>query len=208
MPGNTTRLVIVAGIGASGTSAIAGALHAMGVPMGHEAHMGTHPAGFGLYEDAEFYGVFQRGDRGEIKRLVLRHARKPVFGFKNTLAFKCFEWLPAYLRELDWDTRIVACHRIAMASAQGREEGRCPPGAYYSRTDARRWVLQALHEYTGALLATDATIYHVQHEWLLNDPADEIEQLARFVFDGLDVPVDLDAGIGQITSGHNNRRGK
>jgi len=195
-----TRAVLVCGIGASGTSAVAGTLHAMGCPMGHEAHTGRHPAGFSLYEDVEFYGVFERGDVGEIKRVILRHARAPVFGWKNTLTWKALDWLPDFFGVLNWDVRIVACHRMALASALGRQEGRCPPGRYYSRDEAQRWMLEALHGYTGALLGLpDATaVRHVQYEWLLNDPATEVEALARFVFDGLDVVPDLDAGIAQI----------
>ena len=121
------RAILVCGIGASGTSAVAGALHGMGVPMGHEAHMGRHPAGFSLYEDAEFYGIFQRGDHGEIKRVVLRHAQEPLWGWKNTLTIKALDWLPYWLAGLNWETRIVAVHRSLPDSVRGRMCGRCPP---------------------------------------------------------------------------------
>ena len=196
------RAILVCGIGASGTSAVAGALHHMGVPMGHDAHLGRHPAGFSLYEDAEFYGAFQRGDHSEIKRLVLRHAREPVFGFKNTLAFKCLSWLPDFLNAIQWDTRIVACHRAAMASAKGRQEGRCPPGVFYSRAEAQRWAMQALNEYTDALLSLpfETPVHHVQYEWLIDDPEGQVGELAAFAFQGLDAEPDLDAGIAHITS--------
>ena len=187
-----TRCVLVCGIGASGTSCVAGALHAMGVPMGHEAHMGQHPAGFGLFEDAEFYGAFQRNNGREIQRLMLRHARAPVWGLKNTLAYKAFDWVPVWAIKQTWDLRIVAVHRAAMASAKGREEGRCPPGVFYSREDAQNWAMQALNEYTAALLDLPfiTPVHHVQYEWLVEDAERELAPLARFAL--ADIGLDWD----------------
>lgn len=196
------RAILVCGIGCSGTSAVAGALHAMGCPMGHEAHMGTHPAGFALYEDAEFYGIFQRGNEGAIRRVILRHAREPIFGWKNTLTWKALDWLPEFFDLLNWEMRIVACHRAALESARGREYGRCPPGVTFTREDAEYWMLKALNEYSGALLEVlnyhPVPLYHIQYERLIRDPTVEVQALAAFAFDDLDVTTDLEAGIAQI----------
>lgn len=192
-------MILVCGIGASGTSAVAGALHKMGVPMGHEAHMGQHPAGFGLYEDAEFYGAFTRATSTHLWRLLQEHAQEPIFGIKNTLAFKSLGWLPIILGFKGWDLRIVAVHRALMDSARGREEGRCPPGMMYSREDARRWALTAMHEYTKALLPIDKrSLYNVQYEWMIRDPVTEVTALAAFTFEGLDAEPDVKAGIAHI----------
>lgn len=200
------RAVVVTGIGCSGTSAVAGALHKMGCPMGHEGHLGRHPAGFGLYEDAEFYGAFSTKDEGrrmELGRLLLRHAREPVWGIKNTLAWKALDWLPEWFEALNWELCVVAVHRAVLDSMRGRCEGRCPPGAFYSQVEAERWMLQALHGYTGALLAIQAPTYHVQYEELIAHPERIVGSLASFVFHKLDATPDVDAGIAHI-----ERRGK
>ncbi len=199
------RAILVCGIGGSGTSAVAGALHLMGCPMGHEAHFRRHPAGFALYEDQEFYGAFrQQGRRAEdaLRTLIAAHQRDPVWGWKNTLTVKAFPWLIPLLRDLGNEPRVVAVHRTLMASVRARMEGRCPPGQCYLRTEAEAWAVRAMRLYAEALDVVQSAqlcrVHHVGYEDLIADPMGEIMRLGVFVFEGLDVLPDSAAAIGHI----------
>jgi len=202
------RCILVLGIGGSGTSSVAGALHKAGCPMGHEAHLGQHPGGFALYEDREWYGVFQeQGISPRLYDLILSHQRDPVWGWKNTLTIKAVPWVLDWLRKWGNEPRIVAVHRTLTASIRARRDGRCPPGRFYSQAEAERWAIQAMRLYHEALDAVQretvpgipgCPVYHVGYEDLLADPAGEVERLVAFAFEGVDVQPNLAAAIQHI----------
>lgn len=198
------RAVLVCGIGGSGTSAVAGALHLMGCPMGHEAHFRRHPAGFALYEDQEFYGAFrQQGRMAEdaLRALIAAHQRDPVWGWKNTLTVKAFPWLIPLLRDLGNEPRVVAVHRTLTASIHARVRGRCPPGRCYQRAEAEAWAVRALRLYAEALDVVQSAqlcrVHHVGYEDVMADPQLEVERLAGVAFEGLSPP-DTTAAMAHI----------
>lgn len=201
------RTILVLGIGGSGTSSVAGALHEMGCPMGHEGHLGKHPAGFSLYEDHEFYGAFrQKGVNPELHALILSHQRDPIWGWKNTLTWKALPWVFVWLRDLGNEPRVVAVHRTLTASIRAREQGRCPPGQYYPRAEAEVWAVRAMRGYyealdtamQGSVGVAGCPVHHVGYEDLTADPTGEVERLAGFAFRGLDVQPDIAAAVAQI----------
>lgn len=171
------RTVLVLGIGASGTSAVAGALHKMGCPMGLDGHLdaGEH------YEDVCFYGAFD-ASLSYLKRLIEIHTQAPIWGWKNTLTIKAIPELYPLLE----GPRVVAVHRMLTASVRGRRDGRCPPGVHYSQGQAERWAVEAMNEYTRALGATykaGVPLLHVGFEDLLEVPERVIVKVADFAFE-------------------------
>lgn len=179
--------ILVTGIGASGTSVVAGCLHKLGVQMGHPAHLGVHPGGFDLYEDSEFYGLFNSPDPAILLPVVRAHMRAGTWGWKNTLTHKAFPWLLSSLQRTGEEVKVVAVHRTLCASIRGRMKGRCPPGAYYTRESAERWAVKALAQYASALQIAYhfVPIHHISFEFLCADPRSEVERLAQFA--GVDV---------------------
>lgn len=175
-------IVLVTGIGASGTSAVAGCLHKMGVCMGR--HLTKHPAGFDLFEDACLYGTFgMPKPEGAFRLYALTHFRGPgPHGAKSTLLWKSFPWSLEMLHGMGHDPRVVVCHRTFTKSVRGRMEGRCPPGQLYSREEAERWAVEATAGLMTAVygIQDEWPVYHIGYEDLLADPVNELGKLAAF----------------------------
>lgn len=176
--------VIVTGIGASGTSMIAGCLHKMGCPMGK--HLAQHPAGFELYEDSCLYGVFRLPEkrmRTALTSYAVTHAAgQELWGLKHTLAWKAFSFLPELYRGLGDEVRVVVSWRTLGASIRARMEGRCPPGQTYSLQEATDWAMRASHGLLASLMElTDTPVLHLSYEHVLDDPAGELLRLGQFV---------------------------
>jgi hypothetical protein len=161
---------------------IAGCLHKMGISMG--SHFSQHPAGFSLYEDICLYGAFglpQRKMRSRIIRYEAIHDSTGAWGFKNTLAWKSFSFLPELMRSLGHTLQIVVSHRTFMASVRARAAGRCPPGQVYSHDEATDWALRALNAMTMAVRLVDCPVLHVSYEDVIEDSHGQIQRLAHFV---------------------------
>jgi len=181
------NVMLVTGIGASGTSCVAGCLHKMGVSMG--LHLSTHPAGFDLYEDTCLHGIFglpEPKQRMALRRYALTHFRSDgPFGAKNTLLWKSFPWSLNMLRDMGHEPRVVVSHRTFERSVRGRMEGRCPPGRFYDRDEATAWAVEAYLGLLSSLYGIQDPVLHVSYETLLEDPAGEVGRLAAFA--GVDV---------------------
>jgi len=183
------RVILVIGVGASGTSATAGIIHKLGIPMGKKKFLGKHPAGFDLYEDTRFYGRFHSQPSFAIPYSL--HRQEPIFGIKNTvmglhLADKV---IPTILNYHD-EPRIVLCHRQALGSMKARAEGRCPPGKKFSKAEAIQWWLEAQRKLIEQIQKIDFPILHLQFEDLLENPLLRTKDLVEFCFWGMDKPDD------------------
>lgn len=177
------RVLLVTGVGASGTSAISGCLHKMGVCMGY--HLTQHPAGFGLFEDQCAYGLFGLPEtkvKGAFRRYALTHFRSDPCGMKHTLLWKSLPWSLEMLRDMGHDPRVVVGHRTFMRSVDARENGRCPPGRFYSRGEATRWAVEATMGLMTAVYQIQGTwpVLHIGYEDLIAEPEREIARLAEF----------------------------
>jgi len=174
--------VVVTGVGGSGTSVAAGCLHKMGCSMG--VHLARHPAGFDLYEDTCLYGAFgltERRMRSALVQYALTHVQGQVlWGFKNTLAWKAFGFLPALYAGLRHEVRVVVSHRTFAASVRARAEGRCPPGRTFSEEEATCWALEATVGLMEAVRCLECPVLHVSYEDLVTDPEREVARLAAF----------------------------
>ena len=158
----------------------------MGCPMGK--HLTTHPGGFALYEDTCLYGVFgllEKQMRAELTRYTISHAIDPVFGWKSTLAWKSFGFLPELYAGLGHELRVVVSHRSFMASVRARMNGRCPPGQTYSRQEAEWWAMSAYTQMLASVAPLPCPVLHLSYEDLLSNTESQLEQLAEFA--GLEV---------------------
>jgi hypothetical protein len=192
------RCILVVGIGASGTSMVAGCLHKMGVVMGHEAHLGLHPAGFSLYEDAEFYGRFHTRLHDDVYLDLIRRHQRPLWGWKNTLTAKAFPWIVDLLARSGNETRVVAVHRELAYSIEGRINGKCPPGKYYTRQEATAWALEAYRVLIAGLQSVDVPKLHLGYQQMRGDPAWHVDWLAQFAYEGLGKLPDLTAAVENV----------
>lgn len=180
-----SRVVLVCGIGCSGTSATAGVIHKLGIPMGLEGHMGDHPKGFGLYEDSCFYDVWN--DKGKFRFQYEQHRQESIFGIKNTIMGLHLDWVLPIIQYCGDDPYLVVSHRQLLDSVAGRVNGKCPPGQYYDYRSSLEWALRATQLLYSQLLETDIPVFHIQFEGLLQDPKIHVEQIRDFVFDGMDI---------------------
>lgn len=173
--------ICVTGIGASGTSVVAGCLHKMGVSMGQ--HLARHPAGFDLYEDLCLYPIFRLSlgrMRQALSLYIATHDGPERWGWKHTLAWKSFSFLEPLLERHQHSLRVVVAHRSLGASIRARMEGRCPPGAYYTRGDAERWAVRAYLGMLGAVEGLSCPVHHISYEDVLSDTEAQLERLAQF----------------------------
>lgn len=209
-PGSN-RIIVVLSLPRSGSSAIAGALHRMGVDMG-EGHLQppdlANPRGY--YEDMRWNAIHKavtgiRYGMREPAGLSQKHwqsyahlvricSRKPVWGIKSPrLCFVLHLLLP--ILQDACDVRLVRVRRdweANMASLRWHSEL-----AYRGRfkmTDDEAEVL--LTEWQAALERRleefDGPVFEVNYDDLVNDPAATLTELETFCFKGMKK---LSAGI-------------
>lgn len=191
-----SKCVLVVGIGCSGTSALAGVVHKLGCPMGRHGHLTYHSvSNHPLFEDRCTYGLFTNprpyGDWVDaFHDFIIKHQRRPLWGFKNTMTINALPWAINHLRAFGDDVCIVASHRRIDKSIDGRKKGKCPPGVYYDLPAATLWGLRATADYYSALATIEeagiAPIYNVQYEELMDDTAEQVQNVAEFLFSGID----------------------
>jgi len=205
-----SRCVMVLGVPRSGTSAVAGVLHALGVNMG-TGHLqkGNEWNERGYVEDlrwqrlnkritGERYGHNQPAAIGDAlleqyQRLIEDCSQSPLWGIKDPrLCFTAqFFW-----RYLD-DARIVAVHRGASASAESLiQHSQGNYGGKFAMTleqamDLRDLWAEAMEE---RLRRFWGPVLRIQYEHLLGEPAKGVGVLAQFAFDGLPLVPNLKAG--------------
>jgi hypothetical protein len=188
--------ILALGVGASGTSMVAGALHHLGVSMGHPEHMAHHPAGFPLYEDVEFYQAFQKTMPDWFYTGLIRRHQRELWGWKHTLTHKQLSTILRLLRVAGNEIKLVATHRELTASVRARRDGRCPPGRYYSQEQAEAWAIKAAKLYYCALASVDVPIHHVGFSDMRGDPDAEVRRLAELV--GVDDEGRIQAAIESV----------
>ena len=189
----TTTVVLVCGVGCSGTSALAGVVHTFGVPMYLPGHSGMHPVtSYPLHEDKCFYGmcntphlfwpVFDTHAK-EYKKL-----RHKTFGLKNTVLSVHLGWVVTGLLDRGYRVKIIASHRAFLPIVRGRMTGKCPPGKTFPKQDALTWGYKASVMYYQGLADIcvldyyGCSVHAVQYEELLECPATVILGLEEFLF--------------------------
>ncbi|HIP96544.1 MAG TPA: hypothetical protein EYH32_04935 [Anaerolineae bacterium] len=187
--------VLVLGPHRSGTSAVAGVLHHLGVVMGERLLGPGRGNERGHYEDAEFLALHERiiGDwhnppgpntlseryasaRGEYERLVrVRNERYRLWGIKDP---RLCILLPIVLPAFDGvELKIVSVHRLLSLSAASLS---ARDGLSY--VDALKITIR-YNDARHAVLRTvaDLPICHIDYDRLVNSPWSNVVSLAQFV---------------------------
>jgi len=181
-----TRLVLVMGVGRSGTSAIAGALHQAGVDMGDDL-IGPNATfnAKGHFESRAWWAldimavaIIRKGSvpssdvLAEYRNLLAKRqaANDILFGIKSPYLGSTLRFIRPLLNEFDW--RIVAVHRkrssIVQSTMRHYNGGRgCEPAKTEQVVNMRLAAyFQALDQLGGT------PIRHVQYEDVLAHPPD------------------------------------
>jgi len=185
-----SKVCLCAGIGCSGTSAVAGIIHKLGCPMYLPGHSNTHPmSGAGLYEDKCLYGQLYHmtpETLAHMRQVLHTHRRPAAYGFKNTLLGQALPWVVPLAQEQGDEPYVVVVHRTLVASIAGRMAGRCcvPFGKQYGREEAERWALDAkmaMLQGVKTVQAWGVPTLHLSFEHLLANPQAGVTQLAEFL---------------------------
>ena len=170
--------VIVTGTGRSGTSAVAQALHIMGISMGAKFNKADESNPQGDWEDQEFVTTndmlaTNREHLNDMRRRIIfltakrRRTQRP-WGFKDPTTSLC---LPLY-QELIPDAKWVVVRRKQAAVNKSMQKTYGWTEEFAQAEIDRRWEQIKTH-----LEIEDPT--YVQYEYLLRDPKAALLQLTR-----------------------------
>lgn len=167
------RTYVCIGLERGGTSAVAGVMRGLGVPIGDAA------AGLdGNNEDPSFHAK----GLGEMRQTIReRNETYPVWGWKYPTAAR---YLPALIKDLR-NPHFIVVYRDAVATALGRKKW---DGDFLDR-DARLSLHEAsvaTEANTSFALATGAPCLMVSYEKAMADKAALVAELAEFL--GQEVP--------------------
>lgn len=170
------RCILVLGTGRSGTSMVAGMLHALGVDMGTSFVPADRNNPFGSYEDAEWFAFTRqvlKGGEGGYQELIDERDGVAVWGVKDPALSLVAQHVLPHLE----DVRIVAVRRPREECIRSfsRAYG-WPMNKVLGWYDAvSTGLAERLEEYDGPVL--DLTF-----DGILADPRGTAEQLAAFAF--------------------------
>lgn len=165
-PSGAQRTIIVVGVARSGTSMVAGALHALGVPMGESSNDV-------VFEDRDLAGVFEGGGGARALEELLRERdrQNPIWGWKRPAAF---HYLRPHLDRFRNPT-VIATFRDVLAISMRN--------AISVKSEVLKG-LKAAHRETRALLdfvaALKTPAMLVSYEKALFNPTDFAAALAEF----------------------------
>lgn len=186
------RVVLIVGTGRCGSSALAGALHALGVNFCDHLVPG-HPTlnAKGHFECFHWRDVGRRiqengqqataDDLDRYVALAETHARPPVWAIKDP--YLCWALAPVVkvLGDAGHDVNVIAIHRQFVSSVRSRMEHE--PAR---RHRAETMQLERLQAMTDHLLRVKRPVLHVNYEHLIERPAETIADVRRFLYAGLD----------------------
>lgn len=175
--------VIVLGCYRSGTSAVAGVLHYLGVPMGKDFDEPSPNNPKGYWEDKlfkEYHTQFDLGNEDRAPQLNYwykelirsREDEYPLWGLKDPLL--CTN-LSRFVSNLSTDHRLIVCRRsiedISKSMGRALNNGRIyrPLAEFYVDSMEKQ-----LATYTGPIL-------ELQHIETLLHPEDAVNKIANFV---------------------------
>ena len=199
------RCIMVVGCHRSGTSAVAGALHHMGVDMGSEL---LKPSPFnprGYYEDRPFVllneeivldwanPLFSPPEPALMERIreyIARRDEAKIWGVKDPRLCITAHWIAHLFPEL----RVVSVERSPMASA----ESLLRVYRDFGRAKARRIVFIYNKMREDFVNSFKGPVMRIAYESLVMEPRFWVEELAAFAFDGLDVKPNVEAAVEYI----------
>lgn len=185
------RCILVLGIHRSGSSAVAGVLHHLGVSMGPQL-LGSHSSNpLGHFEDSEFVVLNEEiiGDwknpntsniienqQVQLKELVALRNKDFLWGVKDLRLCITAKWIFPLLD----DVRIIVVSRPLGASV-----GSLMVRDGLTRDEAQRIQLHYRTASELLLQQCEIPIYNINYEALVSNPGYEVPQLAQFISEGI-----------------------
>lgn len=210
------RCIIVLGLPRSGTSAVAGTLHRLGVDMGN-GYLQPQDAlnERGYYEDlrwqrinkyiagSQYHAIWPNeanGDATQAYRVLIEICNhKPLWGFKGPRVCFTLHYITPLLSEAGIDTHVVVVHRDfnAVVASMARHSTIAYGGAMRMSNSRARVLLNKWRAaFAWQVGRLDVPTVNIGYEDLMSDPHGEALRLAAFAFGGLPLePNDIEESI-------------
>ena len=177
--------IAVLGCYRSGTSAIAGVLHHLGVFMGDVFDPPSTNNMTGYFEDVEFKSFHTKFDAGELDEnpsimndyvdlIKKREYEKELWGLKDPLL--CTN-LSRFVSNLKTDHKLIVCHRKTEDIAESMAKGLREPNSQRFQPLAQFYVDKMIEQ----MLNYRGPILEMEHDQTLANPEFHINRIASFV---------------------------
>ena len=177
------RVILVIGMGRSGTSLLAGVCHHLGVFMGDRFMPTDNNNQSGTFEDIDFFNVNRAKMRGvgvDYRRLITdRGNLYKIWGVKDPALVHV---LPDLLPLLGDDVRVIHAKRNNKAIMSSFERAYSQP-----RAKVVEWFTnqaEAVNRAVEQLQAFKVPILSVDYEALTTQPAEAMPHIANFIYEG------------------------
>ncbi len=183
-----SRCVLVLGVHGSGTSAVAGVLHELGVMMGERLVPAAHTSPKGHFEDSEFrHLLYAYRDNesvlGDMKTFLEdRFARFPLWGLKEPAINEAVKALAPTLSKHDY--RVIAIDRDKFACARSYN-------AKWRKDDIKHAIdyhKQLRRRQRRFLEHCKPPVLKIKYNALTDDVQGHVKSIVAFAFEGLAAP--------------------
>jgi len=203
---NKSRAIFILSCPRSGSSALAGSLHRLGVNMGERLQVADILNENGYYESLAWQRINKQigGERYTVRwmdatptqldayrRLIAKCSRAPIFGVKGPRMAFTFNHIWPLFAETDTELRVVWAHRdfenIVKSFKRHTElayHGRWPMTEDEARALMEKWRKALLYQ----LGNFPGMVYQVDYDKLLEEPVTELLNLHDYCYEGLDIP--------------------
>lgn len=178
-----SRCIAVLSVGRSGSSAVSGMLHKLGVKMGKEFIPASWKNPWGTYEELELYQLNRRIFSGESKPhefaeyVASRSEDGPVWGVKDPALSQTFHYLLPYLD----DVRVIVIRRDFEDTVESFNSVEL-----MGLNAAHDWVIKLNERMEAQLDDFEGKVLELRWEEVKADPAAVAHRLAEFCYEGLD----------------------
>jgi hypothetical protein len=180
--------ILVLGVHGSGTSAVAGVLHRLGVWMGDRLVGPNRHNPRGHYEDADLRSLLYsyRSDRSQLTQIIAflesRFARESLWGLKEPAILEVINDVGEYLDTRPY--RIIATNRNCVASAKSylwkwSSANFADVMRFHDEIRSQRALFLERHR--------PPTLW-IRYNELTQQPAEEVRRISEFVFAGRPMP--------------------
>lgn len=174
--------IIVLGCYRSGTSAVAGVLHHLGVFIGEFFDSPSPNNEKGYFEDIEFKNFHSKFDSGELNNtrlisdyveLIRKREKKELWGLKDPML--CNHLL-TFCNKLETNHKLIVCRRPteeisrSMGKALNQNNVRFLPLAEFYVAKMN----EQIHQYEGPIL-------ELEHNETISNPTEQVQKIAEFV---------------------------
>lgn len=182
-----TRVIMVMGPGRSGTSAVAGILHHLGIDLGANFVPADGNNEAGTFEDLELFKLNRTSMPAEHRRrlseeyVAIRNRRNPdMWAMKDPHLVEMAHHYWPYLGD---DIRMIVAIRD-----RGAMEASFRKAYEASAADTERRYNEVLAMQQRNLAAFEGPILEIQFEELMQDPETVVRRISEFAFEGFEEP--------------------